>query len=241
MKNILIYTFLLIILSACTQPTGYVERGMYWWIEDESGVDEKQIGHDEFVINAEGNLYSSAEHVAKLALYHAAHVTLENEKEFFQIVQRSDSRLSNYQSISIPAYPGLLLPVAETSTRDKHKSILIIRITDEEQTSPSKSINASQVIDNLKPYFENKQEEIEITDGPRSAQQNWNLPQKDINAMADCHAQIPDVKGIFDPITGYFIHKGENAEKFRQCLKTKHGWFELGPPEYATGTMAPPR
>lgn len=77
--------------------------------------------------------------------------------------------------------------------------------------------------------------------GPRPPQQSWKIQQRDVNAMADCQAQVPGVKGIWDPSTGYHLFEGENAEKYRECLKTKHGWFELGPPEYAKGTMAPPR
>jgi hypothetical protein len=78
-------------------------------------------------------------------------------------------------------------------------------------------------------------------EGPRPPKQSWKIPQEDVNAMVDCQSQAPNVKGIWDPFTGYKLFEGEDAEKIRQCLKDKYGWFELGPPEYAKGTMAPPR
>jgi hypothetical protein len=78
-------------------------------------------------------------------------------------------------------------------------------------------------------------------DGPRPPKQSWTVQQEDVNAIADCQAQAPGVRVIWDPLTGHHLFEGENAEQCRQCLKTKHGWFELGPPEWAAGTMAPPR
>lgn len=78
-------------------------------------------------------------------------------------------------------------------------------------------------------------------EGPRPPKQSWTIQQRDVNAMADCQAQVPGVKGIWDPLTGYHLFEGEDSGKYRECLKTKHGWFELGPPEWAKGTMAPPR
>lgn len=76
--------------------------------------------------------------------------------------------------------------------------------------------------------------------GPRPPHQSWTIQQRDVNAMGDCQARVPGVKGIWDPLTGYHLFEGDNAEKYRQCLKTRHGWFELGPPEWKAGTMAPP-
>ena len=78
-------------------------------------------------------------------------------------------------------------------------------------------------------------------DGPRPPKQTWKIAQQDVNAMADCQSQAPNVKGIWDPLTGYYAYEGKDAEKNRQCLKIKYGWFELGPPEFTKGTMAPPR
>ena len=144
----------LTILSACTKPTGYLEREIYWG--NKYGYSEKKISDDEFAIIAEGNKYSSAEHVAKLALYHAAHVTIENKKEFFQIIQETNKDLASHEVISIPiGIPAVFIPVTETSTNEV-TSILIIRITGKEQTSTFKNINALQVINELKPIFDEK-------------------------------------------------------------------------------------
>jgi len=78
-------------------------------------------------------------------------------------------------------------------------------------------------------------------EGPRPPQKNWKIQQRDMNAIADCQAQVSGVKGTWDPLTSYYLFEGENAEKYRECLKTKHSWFELGPPDFAKGTMAPPQ
>lgn len=78
-------------------------------------------------------------------------------------------------------------------------------------------------------------------EGPRPPKHSWQISQGDVNAMADCQSQARNVHGTWDPNTNYHLIEGEDAEKNRQCLKEKHGWFELGPPEYAKGTMAPPR
>ena len=77
--------------------------------------------------------------------------------------------------------------------------------------------------------------------GPRPPNQSFTVPQSDINDMGDCQAEYPDAKGIWDPLSGYFLYEGKDADNIRRCLVEKHGWFELGQPEFAEGTMAPPR
>jgi len=79
------------------------------------------------------------------------------------------------------------------------------------------------------------------TDGPRPPKSGLNFQKRDVNALVDCEAQYPDQDGIMDPLVGYFAYVGPDAENVRQCLVTEHGWFELGPPEWPQGTMAPPR
>jgi hypothetical protein len=78
------------------------------------------------------------------------------------------------------------------------------------------------------------------TGGPRPPKQSWSVPQSDVNDMADCESKYPNVIGTWDPLSGYFLYDGEDAENVRRCLVKKHGWFEFGPPEFAEGTMAPP-
>jgi len=79
------------------------------------------------------------------------------------------------------------------------------------------------------------------TGGPRPPKQSWNIPQGDVNDLADCESQYPEAKGIWDPLSGYFLYEGKDADNIRRCLVEKHGWSELGQPEFAEGTMAPPR
>jgi hypothetical protein len=69
----------------------------------------------------------------------------------------------------------------------------------------------------------------------------FDISQSVLKATADCESQYPAVGKSWDPNTGYFIFRGNDAEKMRRCLIEKHGWFKLGPPEFSEGTMAPPR
>ena len=84
-----------------------------------------------------------------------------------------------------------------------------------------------------------------IKDGPRPPTNDISLSlkmlQRDMNALTDCESWAPNVKSIYDPLTGYHLFEGADAETIRKCLKTNFGWFELVPPEWAPGTMAPPR
>lgn len=77
--------------------------------------------------------------------------------------------------------------------------------------------------------------------GPRPPMHTYKPPQSDANAWIGCQTQTPDVKAIYDPLTGYYKFEGEKAVQMRRCLINKHGWFELRPPEWRAGTMAPPR
>jgi hypothetical protein len=118
------------------------------------GCSDKIITENEFAIIAEGNKYSSAERVAKLSLYHAAHVTIKNKREFFQILHKTDKNLPSHQLIAIPIglAPIVFVPVAEISTVEV-TSILIIRLVEKKETLSSNYISAKQVIAELKPIF----------------------------------------------------------------------------------------
>jgi len=155
-NNIVFCTIFLLLFNACAKPTGYVMRDVYGG--SKYGCNDKKISDDEFAVIAEGNEYSTAEHVAKLALYHAAHVTIKNEKQFFQILQKTEKTLPNHQVITIPLilYGGVVfIPVAGKPTSEI-TSILIIRLVAPADSLTSNCINAKQVITELKPILEKK-------------------------------------------------------------------------------------
>jgi hypothetical protein len=77
--------------------------------------------------------------------------------------------------------------------------------------------------------------------GPRPPQFELMIKERDAKQQIFCEEQVGEVNGLYDPLNGYYLFEGENAEQMRECLKTNYGWFELGPPEYKEGTMAPPR
>jgi hypothetical protein len=79
------------------------------------------------------------------------------------------------------------------------------------------------------------------TDGPRPPTSGMDMPGYIPAAVQDCESMYPSAEGLVDLGTGYFLIEGDEAEKARQCLVEKHGWYELGPPNWRAGTMAPPR
>lgn len=142
---------LLILVSSCAKPTGYTQRGSFWG--NTYGCSDKKISDSEFAIIAEGNEYSTPDHVAKLALYHAANVTIKNGKSSFYILKKTDENLPSARILTIPIFIGgasFFLPVAESSINET-TSILIIQLCEEQAETQYKCINAEQVINELKP------------------------------------------------------------------------------------------
>ena len=148
----------LLFLSSCAvKPTGYVKRNNSGG--SQYGCNDKKVGDHEFAIIAKGNRYTDAERVAKLALFHAANVTIENERASFQIIKKDDESLLNHRPITIGlpipipnALPVLFIPVGETTSLEA-TSILIIKLCDKQPTNQSECINAEQVINELKHNF----------------------------------------------------------------------------------------
>ncbi len=79
------------------------------------------------------------------------------------------------------------------------------------------------------------------TSGPRPPASGLDVPNYVLNANVDCQSMYPEAEGGWDMGTGYFLYEGADTEKMRRCLIDKYGWYELGPPDWREGTMAPPR
>ena len=73
-----------------------------------------------------------------------------------------------------------------------------------------------------------------------SPPRSFDPSQASINALADCKQTAPDARIVWDPINRLNLIDGPGAGAFRRCLVERHGWTELGPPEYAAGTMSSP-
>lgn len=144
---------LFIYLSGCA--TGYVKRDDNWGFQ--YGYSDKKISDDEYAIIFKGNRYSAPNYVAKLALYHAANVTIRNGKNYFHILKKNDANLTTHQVTTIPipiAGAGILfLPVAETSVNET-TSILIIQLCEDQGETQSECINAEKIINELRPIIE---------------------------------------------------------------------------------------
>jgi hypothetical protein len=156
MKKLFGLFIVLVIFAGCAQQTGYVKRDSYWG--QKYGCNDKKIGENEFAIIAEGNEHTPAERVAKLALYHAAHVARRNQSRYFEILQKTQKDLPNHELIAIPlpllgTAPFLFVPVAEIS-KNEVIAILIIHLVDQSQATNTKILDAEQIINELEKMFE---------------------------------------------------------------------------------------
>lgn len=157
MKPFYFLTFIFIMLiTGCAKPTGYAVRENYW--DGKYGCNDKKISEDEFAIISKGNKLSTPDHVAKLALYHAANVTLKNGKSSFHILKKDSANLPNHQITVIPipilGAPILFLPVAE-NTVNETTSILIIKLCLKSTAINTECISADKIIKELKPIVDN--------------------------------------------------------------------------------------
>lgn len=151
------WIIVLVTFCGCAQPTGYVKRDEFSGFI--YGYDDKRIGDNEFCIIATGNECSTAEHVAKLAIYHAAKVAVQNECQYFRIIKKNEKMLPRHKlqsiGILIPGAGILNIPVGEKMTLGS-KSILIIRLVNEADPLASDQIDAQQVIVELDKIFNKK-------------------------------------------------------------------------------------
>ena len=121
------------------------------------GYNDKRISNDEYAIIAEGNRYSAADYVAKLALYHAAKVTTRNGQTYFRILKKNDESLTTHEvtTIVVPiAGAGMLyIPVAENAISEP-TSILIIEFCEDLGEAQTECINSKEILNELQIVFE---------------------------------------------------------------------------------------
>ena len=54
------------------------------------------------------------------------------------------------------------------------------------------------------------------TEGPMRPKKGFDISQSVLKATSDCESQYPAVGKSWDPNTGYFIFRGNDAEKMRR-------------------------
>ncbi len=115
----------LILLPSCSAPTGYV-RANVW--NEKHGWRDQQIGPDEFSVVVQGNAYTSAERVARIALLRAAHLTLEQGRSRFEIFDRASSNRSHDIMTTVPVSGGGLTVFVPVETRKVSEPIAVLLI-----------------------------------------------------------------------------------------------------------------
>jgi len=121
------------------------------------GYNDKKINDDEYAIIVEGNRYSAADYVAKLALYHAAKVTTRIGRTYFRIIKKNDEYLTTHEvtTIVVPITGAgmLFIPVAENAISEP-TSILIIQLCEDPGEAQTECINSKEIINELQIVFE---------------------------------------------------------------------------------------
>jgi hypothetical protein len=62
----------------------------------------------------------------------------------------------------------------------------------------------------------------------------------DMSEISDCQEDSPNVTYMLDPAHGHYLISGADTQKMKDCLKSRYGWTEKGPPQFKPNVMAPP-
>jgi hypothetical protein len=144
---------LALLLAGCAVATGYERIDPVW--NPTYGYRDRQIAGDEYSVAAVGNVKTTPQRVAELALLRAARLAREQGRSRFLVVQQKVEALSATRTVSL-ALPigGLLVPVpVATRARDEPAAALIIRLIPDDAATPPAALDAGRVIEALAPRF----------------------------------------------------------------------------------------
>lgn len=133
------------LLSSCASATGY-ERASVW--NDKHGWRDQQIGPDEFSVVVQGNVHTSTDRVAQISLLRAAHLTLEQGRDRFEIVDRASAKRAQDMMTTVPVSGGgmtVFVPV-ETRKVSEPVAILLIRVLSVDAPPKEGSLDARAVV-----------------------------------------------------------------------------------------------
>ncbi len=142
-KVIVIFSFLIVVMfiySGCA--TMY--QPMTWT----GGYRDTQLQPDVFQIYVSGNAYISADQVFKYALVRSAELTLQNDCEYFYILNISEGEKTSYSSSA--ATSGYVTNIWTTPIT-KPKITMIIKTVKEPEEGEEDPFEAQFIIDNVKP------------------------------------------------------------------------------------------
>ena len=116
-------------LGGCASATGYQSAGA------DGGYSELQLAHDMFRVAFQGNIYTSQERVADMALLRAADLALAHGARYFVVINhlRQSRNFPNMPHAPFPsasyAYWG---PATPTMYVQDHRAEIAIRLLREE-------------------------------------------------------------------------------------------------------------
>jgi len=142
-------------LAGCAQPTGYTKAGLSTATTN-YGYRDKRINGDEFSIVVLGNPVTSNARVAEIALLRAAHLTKEEGRTHFVIINQKAETTERAVPMSIPLFlGGVLVPVPVGEKTDKEPmAVLLIRLLPLQPAYPPDALNAAEVIEQIPKHFE---------------------------------------------------------------------------------------
>jgi len=110
------------------------------------GDSDKKIADDEYSIVVTGNAKTDRQRVLDIALLRAGHITQEQRRDYFIIINQLAEEQPGYESVSAPI-GGLLvwLPVGENPTRTP-RAVLLIRLLPTDTAPDANALKASDVI-----------------------------------------------------------------------------------------------
>lgn len=146
-----IIILLILGLVSCAGPTGYTKASSFLTGTRGYGYSDKRINNDEFSIVFVGNPSTSKVHAAKNALLRAAHLTKDEGRTHFVIINQKVDTTEKAVPVSIPLFLGgvpVSIPVGERTDREP-MAILLIRILPLQSPYPPDALNANEVIEQI--------------------------------------------------------------------------------------------
>ncbi len=141
-----------IVLAGCAQPTGYrVQKFFTGYLLD--GYTDQIVGENEHSIVAVGNIRTTKERTAQLALLRAARLTLEQGHQRFVIIHGTSTR-QRIGTTHMIAISGIVVPiVVRLNSNGRPTAILIIRLMSDDE-APLDAFDAKAIEATLAPVFE---------------------------------------------------------------------------------------
>ena len=144
---------LVLALGACASPIDY-EPASVW--NDDHGWRDEQVGPDEYSIVVQGNAHTTPDRTARIALLRAAHLTLEQGRSHFELLDDESVMRAQDVTATVPVMSGgatLFIPVDVRSISEPIV-VLLIRLLPEGADSGDNRFDARTIVTSLESEFE---------------------------------------------------------------------------------------